>query len=131
MSGPLTYLLRAPGCFTGPCESLFSVAISKALEMPIGTEIIELYLPEKIMSGFDDHIDNGMRHAGLVPTKEEKRKGDQYAALRAENAKLREALKKLLSHYGDAREALFPHKTPHDTPAMQEARAALASHGKD
>ena len=40
---PLTYMLRAPGCVTGPCESLFSVAVEKVLEMPIGTEIVPLY----------------------------------------------------------------------------------------
>jgi hypothetical protein len=40
---PITYCLIAPGCVTGPCESVESVALQKALSMPPGTEVVPLY----------------------------------------------------------------------------------------
>jgi hypothetical protein len=40
---PVTYCLIAPGCLTGPCESLESVALSKVLTMPTGTAVVPLY----------------------------------------------------------------------------------------
>lgn len=40
---PITYCLIAPGCVTGPCESVESVALQIALSMPAGTEVVPLY----------------------------------------------------------------------------------------
>lgn len=40
---PVTYCLIAPGCVTGPCESVESVALAKARGMPSGTAVVPLY----------------------------------------------------------------------------------------
>jgi len=66
---PITYLLRRSGCVSGLTESSFEVAIKKALDMPPGSAVVELYeWPNELIT-----------------------------RLRAENERLREALRDCVS----------------------------------
>lgn len=55
---PVTYMIRYPGCFSGPTESCYGTALSKAMQGSPGTAVVELYTAEQIKDAVR-LIDNG------------------------------------------------------------------------